>query len=103
MPSPHRSATGPPSPPSKPPTTTPRPALTTGPCSSPPPPERCGPRPPCWPSGQLTRYGAALRDPHGPLVFAAAERSSWPNSMEGALESGRTAAAQTRALLSAAR
>ncbi|MGP4025812.1 FAD-dependent oxidoreductase [Actinomadura sp. 3N407] len=49
--------------------------------------------------GRLTRHGAALRTPHGRLAFAAAERSSWPNSIEGALESGHTAATRVRALL----
>jgi monoamine oxidase len=37
--------------------------------------------------GQLTRLGEALREPYGRLHFAAAERGSWPNNMEGALES----------------
>jgi hypothetical protein len=30
--------------------------------------------------------------PHGRLHFAGTERSSWPNNMEGALESGERAA-----------
>lgn len=44
--------------------------------------------------GQLVRHGPHLGRPHGPVHFAGAERSSWPNSMEGAAESGaRTARA----------
>lgn len=42
--------------------------------------------------GELTRMGDALRRSHGRVHFAAAERSSWPNNMEGALESGYAAA-----------
>lgn len=42
--------------------------------------------------GQLSRYGPVLARPHGRLHFAGAERSSWPNNMEGALESGERAA-----------
>lgn len=38
--------------------------------------------------GQLSRYGPYLNQSHGPVRFAGAERSSWPNSMEGAVESG---------------
>lgn len=42
--------------------------------------------------GEVCRYGPALARPHGRLHFAGAERSSWPNNMEGALESGERAA-----------
>lgn len=42
--------------------------------------------------GQLTRHGPHLRHAHGRVEFAAAERSSWPDSMEGAVESGGRAA-----------
>lgn len=42
---------------------------------------------------QLTQIGPALQRHDGQIAFAAAERSSWPNSMEGALESGFSAAA----------
>ncbi|OLT35745.1 hypothetical protein BJF79_32030 [Actinomadura sp. CNU-125] len=49
--------------------------------------------------GRLTRHGPALRRPHGRLAFAAAERSTWPNSIEGALESGRAAGRHVRDLL----
>jgi monoamine oxidase len=42
--------------------------------------------------GEVCRYGSALARPHGRLHFAGAERSSWPNNMEGALESGERAA-----------
>lgn len=38
--------------------------------------------------GQLVRHGPHLRRPHGAVHFAGAERSSWPNQMEGAVESG---------------
>lgn len=41
--------------------------------------------------GELSRYGPVLARPHGRLHFAGAERSSWPNNMEGALESGERA------------
>jgi monoamine oxidase len=41
---------------------------------------------------QLTRLGPYLRAPHGRIYFAGAERSSWVNSMEGAVESGETVA-----------
>ncbi len=51
--------------------------------------------------GQLTRHGPALHQSHGRVAFAAAERSSWPNSIEGALESGHAAAARIRNLLGA--
>lgn len=51
--------------------------------------------------GQLTRHAPALNRPHGRVAFAAAERSSWPNSIEGALESGEAAAARVRGLLGA--
>ncbi|HWC12111.1 MAG TPA: FAD-dependent oxidoreductase [Acidimicrobiales bacterium] len=38
--------------------------------------------------GQLTELGPALDHGQGPVWFAASERSSWPDSMEGAVESG---------------
>jgi monoamine oxidase len=38
--------------------------------------------------GELTRHGPHLRTPHGHVHFAGTERSSWPNNMEGAVESG---------------
>ncbi|MDN5916747.1 MAG: FAD-dependent oxidoreductase [Pseudonocardia sp.] len=44
--------------------------------------------------GQLTRHGPNLSRSHGPLHFAGAERSSWPNNMEGAVESGVRAAGE---------
>lgn len=47
--------------------------------------------------GQLLRHGPHLTTPHGRVHFAGAERSSWPNNMEGAIESGLHAA---RAVLS---
>lgn len=43
--------------------------------------------------GVLTHVGDALHQPHGRVHFAAAERGSWPNNMEGALESGERSAA----------
>lgn len=49
--------------------------------------------------GQLHELGPHLRRAHGRLHFAGTERSSWPNSMEGAVESGmRAAAAAARQL-----
>lgn len=42
--------------------------------------------------GQLCRLGPRLNDPQGLVDFAGAERSSWPNNMEGAVESGLAAA-----------
>jgi monoamine oxidase len=47
--------------------------------------------------GELTRLGQYLQAPHGRIHFAGAERSSWPNNMEGALESGHNAAGATLA------
>jgi monoamine oxidase len=38
--------------------------------------------------GQITRHGPYLRDRHGLVSFAGAERSSMPQQMEGAIESG---------------
>lgn len=49
--------------------------------------------------GQLARHGPHLRRPHGRIHFAAAERSSWPDSMEGAVESGTLAAEHVAAAL----
>jgi monoamine oxidase len=43
--------------------------------------------------GQVRAHGPALASSHGLVRFAGAERSSWPNNMEGALESGERAAA----------
>lgn len=42
--------------------------------------------------GQLCRHGPQLATAHGSVQFAGAERGSWPNNMEGAVESGLTAA-----------
>jgi monoamine oxidase len=42
--------------------------------------------------GDVYRFGPWLTKPHGRLHFAGTERSSWPNNMEGALESGERAA-----------
>ena len=44
--------------------------------------------------GELSEFGAGLGPGSAPVVFAASERSSWPDSMEGALESGDRAALQ---------
>ena len=44
--------------------------------------------------GQLTNYGSLLRIPHNRIFFAGAERSSWVNNMEGAVESGEQVADQ---------
>lgn len=45
--------------------------------------------------GQLTSLAPNLHAGHGPIRFAGAERSSWPNNMEGAVESGYHAADET--------
>lgn len=50
--------------------------------------------------GQLTKHGPHLRQPHGHIRFAGAERSSWPNNMEGAIESGTGVAKELSAELS---
>lgn len=42
--------------------------------------------------GQLRRHGPHLTRSHGRVHFAGAERGSWPNNMEGAVESGVNAA-----------
>lgn len=44
--------------------------------------------------GQLTELGPLLKSRHGLVRFAGPERSSWPNNMEGAVESGEEAAAE---------
>ena len=49
--------------------------------------------------GQLTIHGPNLRRAHGLVRFAGTERSSWPNNMEGAVESGHRAALETIASL----
>jgi monoamine oxidase len=41
---------------------------------------------------QITSLGPHLGRAHGRVHFAGSERSSWPNNMEGAVESGRRAA-----------
>lgn len=43
---------------------------------------------------ELTRHGPHLRQAHGRVHFAATERSSWPNNMEGAVESATQVAQQ---------
>lgn len=42
--------------------------------------------------GQVCRLGPRLSRSHERIHFAGAERSSWPNNMEGAVESGERAA-----------
>lgn len=49
--------------------------------------------------GQLTRLGPNLRRSHGRVFFAGAKRSSWPNSMEGDLESGEEVAQEVIAYM----
>lgn len=50
--------------------------------------------------GQITTLGPYLAIGHGRIDVAGAERSSWPNNMEGAVESGhRAAVAVTDALV----
>jgi monoamine oxidase len=47
------------------------------------------------PPGVLTRYGPALREPVGPIHWARTETARvWTGYMEGAVESGRRAAAE---------
>jgi monoamine oxidase len=49
----------------------------------------------CFEPGQLCELGPLLGAHHSSIRFAGPERSSWPNNMEGALESGAHAAAAT--------
>lgn len=49
---------------------------------------------PAFAPGEVCRLGPALRSSHGRVRFAGAERSSWPNNMEGAVRSGLRAAHQ---------
>jgi monoamine oxidase len=49
--------------------------------------------------GQISSLAERLRRPHGLVHFAGAERSSMPQQMEGALESGAHAAAAARRVL----
>ena len=49
--------------------------------------------------GQVTRYWRALRRPHGRLLLAGEHTDSYSGSMEGAVRSGRRAAAAIGALL----
>ena len=51
--------------------------------------------------GQLTGVAPLLGEDHGLIAMAGAERSSWPNNMEGAVASGVRAAARTAAALAA--
>lgn len=48
---------------------------------------------------QLTKFGPLLRQPLDRVFFASAERSSWVNNMEGAVESGELVADQIMKLL----
>lgn len=49
--------------------------------------------------GEVRALGPLLVKPHGLLEFAGAERSSWPDNMEGAVRSGQGAARRTLAAL----
>jgi monoamine oxidase len=50
--------------------------------------------------GQLTRFGRALREPEGRLVFAGSDfATKWAGWIEGAIASGTLAAEQASALL----
>jgi monoamine oxidase len=42
--------------------------------------------------GELTEMGPRLITPHGLVGFAGVARSSWPDNMEGAVQSGERAA-----------
>jgi monoamine oxidase len=52
--------------------------------------------------GQLTTLAPLLGEPHGLVALGGAERSSWPNNMEGAVSSGLRTAARTAASLASA-
>jgi monoamine oxidase len=55
---------------------------------------------PFAPPGVLTRFGAALRRPVGPLHWAGAETATrWCGYMDGAVESGKRAAAEVGRVL----
>ncbi|MGH3758871.1 flavin monoamine oxidase family protein [Actinophytocola sp.] len=47
--------------------------------------------------GEVCRLGPVLARPHGLVRFAGAERSGWPNNMEGAVRGGERAARETLA------
>lgn len=51
--------------------------------------------------GEVCALGPLLARPHGLLEFAGAERSSWPDNMEGAVRSGERAAHRTLTALNA--
>lgn len=47
--------------------------------------------------GQVRRFGPMMARPHGFVRFAGAERSGWPDNMEGAARSGERTAGETLA------
>ncbi|KUH84842.1 NAD(P)/FAD-dependent oxidoreductase [Mycobacterium sp. IS-1556] len=49
--------------------------------------------------GEVCAVGPLLSKGHGVIEFAGAERSSWPDNMEGAVRSGERAAAKTLSAL----
>lgn len=49
--------------------------------------------------GEVCACGPLLTKRHGVIEFAGAERSSWPDNMEGAVRSGERAAVQTLSAL----
>jgi monoamine oxidase len=49
--------------------------------------------------GEVCAVGPLMNRPHGLIEFAGAERSSWPDNMEGAVRSGELAARCTLAAL----
>lgn len=51
--------------------------------------------------GEVCALGPLMDRPHGLLEFAGAERSSWPDNMEGAVRSGERAARRTLRALDA--
>lgn len=51
--------------------------------------------------GEVCALGPVMSRPHGLVEFAGAERSSWPDNMEGAVRSGERAARRTLAALAA--
>ncbi len=53
--------------------------------------------------GEITRHGPHLRRPHGLVHFAGSERSSMPQQMEGAVESGTLVGAEVGRQLASAR
>lgn len=55
-----------------------------------------------WAPKAMTKYHAELQRPHGRVLFASADwANGWRGFIDGALESGKSAASSARALLDA--